>query len=98
MTKTSRTTSGSRGRRGASAAREVYDVWGAGDTIIATLAGSISLIERRSCQSRGPHRRRQGRHHGAPYTSELPEALAEGRHKSPPLPRASKSNAGVVAG
>jgi bifunctional ADP-heptose synthase (sugar kinase/adenylyltransferase) len=41
MTKTSRTTSWSTG--GAvhllpAVAREVYDVWGAGDTIIATLA------------------------------------------------------------
>ncbi len=77
------------------AAREVYDVSGAGDTVIATLAaalaGGLSLIEaaRLANLAAGIVVGKIGT--AVTYASELGEALAEdayGHHKSRPLPRA----------
>jgi sugar/nucleoside kinase (ribokinase family) len=59
-------------------AREVYDVSGAGDTVIATLA--VMLASGPTChrdapgQSAGRHRRRQARH-GVVQLDELRAAL-----------------------
>jgi D-beta-D-heptose 7-phosphate kinase/D-beta-D-heptose 1-phosphate adenosyltransferase len=77
------------------AAREVYDVSGAGDTVIATLAtalaGGLSLIEAAQLANlaAGIVVGKVGT--AVTYASELADALAEdeyGHHKSRPLPRA----------
>ena len=77
------------------AAREVYDVSGAGDTVIATLAAALasglSLIEAAQLANlaAGIVVGKVGT--AVTYASELADALAEdeyGHHKSRPLPRA----------